>query len=545
MKILQVIFYIFFLHIANAQAGFFLNDWKPKTAVIPPAVLKKQYIGKAAISIFVNPDKVVAKISPYLYGNNTNPYMTQIVSQPVLMEQLKELAPGILRFPGGNLSNLYFWDAKAAQKPDDVPDTILYGDGRKVHRSKFWYGKDNDPQTLSLENYYRLLKETKSTGTICVNAGYARYGLSKDPIATAAHYAADWVRYDNGRTKFWEVGNEDYGQWQAGYKINTLINKDAQPEITSGIIYGEIFKAFADSMRLAAKQTGAQIYIGATIIEAPKNKPYDKEVERSWNEQFFKTTGNAADFFIVHSYYTPYEENSTVAGILDSAVPVTAGINAYINSLTKTLDVQMKPLALTEWNIFAVHSKQQTSFVNGVHAALVLGALAKNNFGMACRWNLANGYNHGNDHGMFNKGDEPGMPLWSARPAYYYMYYFDTFFGDKLIDACSDDADVVVYASVFSNYKMGIVVINKNNKRQVAAIHFNNAKRNYKSYGYTLTGGNDLTNFSQQVIINDIKPILPAGGPKNFKTIKAWSINFQGALKIVLPPLSVQYILID
>ena len=47
-----------------------------------------------------------------------------------------------------------------------------------------------------------------------------RYGTGTNPAAKAAHLAADWVRYDNGRTKYWEVGNENFGDWEAGYRIN-------------------------------------------------------------------------------------------------------------------------------------------------------------------------------------------------------------------------------------------------------------------------------------------------------------------------------------
>ena len=65
---------------------------------------------------------------------------------------------------------------------------------------------------------------------ITVNYGYARYGTGINPVARAAHLAADWVRYDNGRTKYWEVGNENFGDWEAGYRINIANNQDGQPE---------------------------------------------------------------------------------------------------------------------------------------------------------------------------------------------------------------------------------------------------------------------------------------------------------------------------
>ena len=55
------------------------------------------------------------------------------------------------------------------------------------------------------------------------------------PATAAVHYAADWVRYDNGRTKYREIGNESGGPWQAGFRINMAANQDGQPEIISAL----------------------------------------------------------------------------------------------------------------------------------------------------------------------------------------------------------------------------------------------------------------------------------------------------------------------
>ena len=307
-----------------------MNDQQPKKVIIPRVNKIKKTNAEATVKVDVDVLDTIARVSNLLYGNNTNPYMTQIVTEPKLLSQLQTLSPNILRFPGGNISNTYFWDAMPNHKPADVPDTILYGDKRKIRGERFWGGLNNNPNSLSLENYYLLLQKTNSTGTICVNAGYARYGTSSNPIATAAHYAANWVRYDKGRTKFWEVGNEDYGNWQAGYKIDVTHNKDGQPEITNGELYGSIFKAFSDSMHAAAKENEQEIYIGATIIELPKNATYDKEVDKSWNRGFFKSANNSADFFIVHSYYTHYNKNSAPGEILATATTVTDKMMQYL-----------------------------------------------------------------------------------------------------------------------------------------------------------------------------------------------------------------------
>src|SRR4030042_4592536 len=108
-----------------------------------------------------------------------------------------------------------------------------------------------------------MLELTNYTGIITINYGYARYSTGPNPLQTAAGYAADWVRYDNGRTKFWEIGNESSGPWQAGFRIDTSVNQDGQSLIISGELYGEHFKIFVDSMKAAAAEINHEIFIGA------------------------------------------------------------------------------------------------------------------------------------------------------------------------------------------------------------------------------------------------------------------------------------------
>lgn len=529
---------------AQSTQGFFIDNQQPKNAYIPKWIKVKMPTVDATVKIEVNINDTIATVSNYLAGNNTNPYMTQIVTEPALFNQIKKLQPNILRFPGGNISNVYFWDQLPYHKPADVPDTILYDDKRKPRPEHFFVGKNDNKNSLSLNNYYELLMATNSTGTICVNAGYARYGTGPNPISNAAHYAADWVRFDKGRTTFWEVGNEDYGNWQAGYKINTHNNKDGQPEINNGQLYGKIFKAFSDSMHAAANEINVDIHIGATIMETPKTNKWDTETARNWNRSYFRASGNAADFFIIHSYFTQYSKNSDAAEILASSLAVTKNLMQYMKDMAQENNVLLKPIALTEWNIFAEGSKQQTSYISGMHAAIVLGELAKNKFGMACRWDLANGYNNGNDHGMFNIGDEPNMPRWSARPVYYYMYYFQKIFGDKMLSNSCSDANVLVYSSIFSDGKKGLVLINKDTTDKIASIIIKTKINKGIFYGYTLTGGNDNGQFSQTVIINGISTDLSVGGLNNIESINAWSSPYNDEIKIKLPAMAVLYVLV-
>ena len=131
-----------------------------------------------------------------------------------------------------------------------------------------------------------------------------------DPVAQAAHLAADWVRYDKGRTRFWEIGNEVFGSWEAGYRINTSLNKDGQPEYINGTLYGKHCKVFIDSMKAAAAETGAEIYIGAVAVEASGTGP------ANWNVDLMKEVGGEIDFYIIHNYFTPWNQNSNADVIL-------------------------------------------------------------------------------------------------------------------------------------------------------------------------------------------------------------------------------------
>ncbi|HVX26929.1 MAG TPA: hypothetical protein VHB70_11340 [Parafilimonas sp.] len=529
-----------------ATIGFFGNAWAAKSFQLPGTVDGTVPASAATDSLAINVNDVLEKVPPYVYGNNSNLWMGQIVTQPTLMQYITELTPHIIRAPAGSVSDIYFWngtDASAA--PSDAPATLVNADGT-TSASSYWYGGNNASWTFSLNNYYTLLAQTHSTGIITVNYGYARYGTSNNPVAAAAHLAADWVRYDNGRTKFWEIGNESYGNWEAGYRIDVSKNKDGQPEIITGALYGQHFKVFADSMKAVAQQIGATIYIGATLYEQPAQS-YDYESIKTWNQGVFQQAGNTPDFFIIHDYFTPYNANSSVDEILNTATAEPARAMDYIKQQISSAGINMKPIAMTEWNIRATGSKQNVSFIAGIHLAKTLGAIIKNGFGEASRWDLANGYDNGDDQGLFNIGDEPNAPLWNPRPAFFYQYYFYQFFGDRMVydTLRATNSDITTYSSTFSSGQAGTVIINSGTLSHVVSVDFQHFPAGKKYYWYVLTGGTDNGDFSGQVYVNGTGPSAPTGGPLNYANIKAYSAPLNGTIKVNIPPRSVVYLVAD
>ncbi|WPX23373.1 MULTISPECIES: alpha-L-arabinofuranosidase [unclassified Mucilaginibacter] len=529
----------------GATQGFFLDGWQPKQFTLSNNIVKATKPAAGNIIATVDVAQVLTKASKKIYGNNTNPYMGPYITDPILMNYLTKLEPNILRFPGGSLSDVYFWNKGDNTPPADVPATLQDAKG-VVTNANYWYGNSPGGNAFTLDNYYKVLQQTNSAGIITVNYGYARYGKGPHPDQTAAHLAADWVRYDKGRTKYWEIGNENWGNWEAGYHIDLADNKDGQPQILTGLIYGTHFKLFADSMRKAAAEVGnTGIKIGMVITEADEHLN-PSVITPAWNADVLRQAGTAADFYVVHNYYTPYFKNSTPAEILATASSVTKSTMDWVKTSASAAGVTQKPVALDEWNIFATGSQQMVSNVAGLHAAMVLGEVLKNQFSMASRWDLANGWDDGNDHGLFNKGDEPGADKWNPRPAYYYMYFFQRYFGDRMVNSSvAGSGDIVSYGSSYTSGHAGVVLVNKGSKDQAVMIKIKNFVPGTKYYYHTLNGGTDNAPFSRKVFVNGSGPAGVSGGPLNFMDVAAKTSDIAGGITVNVPALGVVFLVAE
>lgn len=519
----------------TGQEGFYLDNWLPKTIEIKAYDTVETTNLAATVNITVNAGSTLSKVSPYIYGHNAAAWGGKLNQNTMAVKVIKDLRPNVVRWPGGSMSNEYFWKATSrATSPRDVPPGYNYKD--------LLYGSNNSSWTMSVDNFYDLLVKTNSTGSISINYSYARLGTGPDPVRTAAKYAADWVRYDKGRTKFWEIGNENMGSWELGYEIDTNFNKDGQPKIISGDLYGRHCRIFIEEMRKAAIEVGSDIKIGVVTMDS--HVTYNT-VMMNWNKGMMPHIADVADFLVVHSYFTPYDQNSDVATILNSP-PKTNTIKQYVNNGMKThANSSPLPLALTEWNIFATGSGQAVSFVNGMHATLVLGELIKNSYGQANRWDFVNGWGNGNNHGLLADG-EPGINRYTPRAPYFYMYYFQKFFGDRMVQSSvTGNSYVVSYASRFYTGEAGIVLVNKSASEQVASVRLEMFKKGARYYYYVLTGGSDNGNFSRKVYVNGYTTTLAGGGPSDYDAIKPFGDTIGEEIKVKLPGLSVVYLLVE
>jgi hypothetical protein len=296
-------------------------------------------------------------------------------------------------------------------------------------------------------------------------------------------------------------------------------------------------------MRKAAAETGKTIFIGAQLLE---HEPaiWATATDRQWNAGVLKHVAGA-DYYVVHSYFTPYNTNSNPPEVLASADAVTRAILDHVTAAATNARAEMKPVALTEWNIFAVGSQQMVSQVAGMHAVLVLGELMKKGYGMAARWDLANAWENGNDHGLFSQGEPAsGEQKWAPRPAFYYLYYFRKLWGDRLVNAevSGSHAGISAYASTYSSGEMAVALVNKSTVSRTVQLAFRNFKPGRRYYWYVLAGGEG---FSRKVSVNGQGPTGIAGGPAGYAQLKAYSAAAGNGIRLELPPMAVVFAVVE
>lgn len=514
----------------NAQTtNCFLDDFAVKNATIPTSVAANKTTNSPTVTVTLSAN-TQSPISKYVFGNAIACWMGNSTGNATFLKNTQTLNPSVIRYPGGSWSNIFFWNGK----PTDVPDSIYNSDGKKAKLTPI-SGKNDWPTTV--DNYYVLRQKTGSQGLITVNYAYARYGLSKNPVATAAHMAAQWVRYDKGRTKFWEIGNENNGPWESSWKIDTSKNKDGQPQIITGQLYGQHFRVFADSMRIAASQVGATIYIGAQVLQYDGSTSWNS-VDKAWNTGVLSEVGDAADFYVMHNYFGTAE---TVDNVLSSAVTDPNKFISFIQKDIVNKKAFPKPVALTEYNMHDVGPSAGISYINGMQATILFNELIKNNFGLATRWLLVNGVG-----GMFYDGTDKTLQQYQPRSEFYYAYYQQKFTGDHVISSTSTNSNILAYASTFASGETGVVLVNKGSAAQVVNINPGSIGVGTKYYNYSLTGGTDNGDFSLYVSVNGESPSGTQWGPRTtLETIPANAYSIDQAINLDVPARSVQFIMIE
>ena len=524
--------------------GFFLDDWEEKRN--PKISYSKNRLisnGESTVNAVVDFSNPLVKISKYIFGNNLGHWSNRkILSNDDFIFNLKDISIPVIRFPGGNASNDYFWDASSVdQCPEGTPQIIYKSNFKKSTPPKL--GNQGSYRTRPVD-FYELLLRTKATGSICVNYSMALYSEIEDEnerLEIASDYAASWVKEANINRglniKFWEIGNENWGKWQAGYEVKDRGIIDPQK-------YGQHCKVFIEKM----KKIDPSIKVGVVGYQKPKSRD---PVQSRWNELVLPEIIDVADFYILHDYYAKYGAVLTPSEMLNAVDTTYSHIRVVNEAIEKYTDKKANhlPIALTEFNTrsFAKMSNgdgvTNVSHCAGLFFSHALGEIIRQGYGMAMMWDIENGYKDGQDHGMFASSKEPNVDWLNPHPSFYHYYYYNKCFGDTYYESHSTSKLIRIHTSTFSSGEIGIVAINISSEEEVLSLNIKNKSTGKIAGVFELSSDSPS---SRKVAINSTVTNKEAGGPQNFLKIKANKIEIRdNNLKLNLKPYSANYIVIE
>ncbi|GAA3413679.1 cellulose binding domain-containing protein [Streptosporangium vulgare] len=348
-----------------------------------------------------------------------------------------------VRYPGGSYGDLYHWETHTAPGGYVAPNT----------------------------EFDRFMGTVKAAGAQAVLI--ANYGTG------TPREAAAWVRYANVTkkygVKYWEIGNELYGNGHYGAQWEADDHADRSPAA-----YARTTLEFVRAMKAA----DPHIKIGA-VLTLPGSWP-DGVVaegdEANWNHTVIPIVAPEIDFFTVHWYpgtsvVTPGDD---VPGML-AAPPMLAEMLAQVRADVVALAGRDVPLALTE---------TASNIGRNVHAAALfatdtyLTALGNGVFTVDW-WNTHNavekvgtvdGEPDFQDFGLLSSGlcappPEGGPdaeevcqpPVNTPFPAYHGIEILGTAVrpGDGLVKAASDRPEVAAHAVWQADGDLAVVLVNR------------------------------------------------------------------------------------
>lgn len=519
-----------------ADEGFFKDTWKTKSFVSPSSTTSMSLSTANSTTIIdVNVGTLVNKVYPSVFSNNFNGYMSkELLTDAFAQKQVSNANIYAARLPGGNWSNVWFWDGINHW---DGSNQNGYSGGLKKSKSTDANtyladirGMPNETWTRSSDDMIDMAALVGAKPQICVNMALARYIDATDAVAQAAHYAAEWVRHVNVTrglaVEYWEVGNENYGSWQGGYEVDDVLITAQE--------YGQVFNVYVDSMK-AADPT---IKIGAVVYEASE----DSDVAY-WNTDVLAEVKDHVDFLAVHEYFTwAFVMNDVTEQEVLDGLPVIGEVKEMLEDAVVAAGKPRGsiPIAMTEFNMRA-GAKNQTH-LSGVFIAMALGEYIKHGYGLVNIWDISNGWDETTgDHGMFSR-KHTGVDDFTPQSNFYPYYFYTNYFGDQMVGATSTNTDVKVYASTFSSGQVSMSVINQGSSSEVVEININDFAEGSKLYMYSVQA--DVLTASKFEVNGQGSPNA-FNGPVDYDLIDPYSADISGAIKIDVDKYSINFIIVE
>ncbi len=385
----------------------------------------------AAVLVTVNARSGLAAVPATGIGLNHAVWDGELGTTAV-SDLLAAAGVGMMRYPGGSYADIYHWIDNTAPggfvAPDTDFDTFMAG----VQRA--------GAQAIIIANY--------GTGT--------------------PEEAADWVRHANVvkglGVKYWEIGNELYGNGRYGSAWEADAHADKSPAAYAGgvVAYAEAMKAVDPTIQIGAVVTTPAGWPDGVVAEGDAG---------TWNKVVLSIAGPHIDFVILHWYpggATAPEALAKPAQIDDLVYLVRRQIAQYAGA-----DAGRIRIALTEVNTGVGKNTQP----GALFAADTYAGLLENGVFTVNWWNVHNGASAAStvagqtdydDFGILSSAGclsdgtcEPALNTPFA--PYFALQMLSTFArpGDQLIRAGSDEPLVSAHAARRPDGDIAVLLVNK------------------------------------------------------------------------------------
>ncbi|UCM89808.1 cellulose binding domain-containing protein [Streptomyces marincola] len=388
----------------------------------------------APVEVSVNANLGLGTIPEEAFGVNTAIW-DAAMNDPEVVTTMSAAGIGVMRYPGGSYGDIYDWETHTARGGYVAPNT-------------------------EFDTFMRTVRATGAQPMIIAN-----YGTG------TPEKAAEWVRYANVTNdygvKYWEIGNEVYGNGHYGGGWEEDDHPDKSPNE-----YARNLLAYAEAM----KAVDPTIEIGA-VLTTPGDWP-DGIVgpgdSADWNNSVLSAVADTIDFAIVHSYpggASADEALDRVSRLPGQMREVRRLLDRYAGERSAEIGI-----ALTEVN----SNVQQNSRPNGLFAADVYMTALENGVFNVDWWNTHNGPTEVNwvdgeidfnDAGLLSSGacmgDVCQPPLHTPFHPYYGIKSLTTLGGpgDTMIASASGSEDVSVHAVHQADGDLSVMLINKDPDR--------------------------------------------------------------------------------
>lgn len=381
-----------------------------------------------AATVSVNADQSLGSIPSAAFGMNVAVYDGLMNDAPV-PGLLRNAGIGAVRYPGGSYSDIYHWKTNTATGGYVAPGT-------------------------DFDTFMGTVRSAGAQPIITANYG-----------SGTPQEAADWVTYANVTkgygAKYWEIGNEVYGNGEYGssWENDTHSSKSATTYATNLLQYASAMKAADPTIKIGAVLTTPGSWPDG--ITGPGDSA-------DWNHTVMSIAGSKIDFVIVHWYpggsspadllTKPQAQIASITGTLRSLINQYAGANApnvgiAVTETNSTIDKDTHPAALFAPDDYL------TWLENGA-------------FNIDW-WNLHNGSSGGstnvngapdyNDEGILSNASGSEPPAETPFAPYYGVQMMTKLGapGDTLVRTTSSQSLLTVHAVKRSNGDVDLLFINK------------------------------------------------------------------------------------